>query len=213
MSDSFTLLLLMGPTLAVPVPQPVIDALTGVQVTTTAGQASGFQLGFALSKNSPLSQSLLPLGFFDPKTRVIVVVILNGWPTVLMDGVITRQDVTPSSDPGASTLTITGEDLTLLMDLEDVQTGYPGLTAEARVGVICMKYAEYGIVPAPVPTLLLDTPNPQEKIPVQSGTDHLSLLAGGRRDRPGQPARRVGPDREIRPQCPVLADGQGHIRV
>src|SRR5689334_6630896 len=111
MSSGFTLMLMMGPTIAVPAPQPVIDALTSVQVTTTAGQASGFQLSFAVSKDSPINRGLLPAGFFDPNIRVIIVVIMDGFPTVLMDGVITRQDLTPSNEPGASTLNITGEDL------------------------------------------------------------------------------------------------------
>jgi hypothetical protein len=50
MLRGFYLTLLIGPTVPVPAPQPVIDALTGVQVTTSADQASGFQLTFAMSK-------------------------------------------------------------------------------------------------------------------------------------------------------------------
>ena len=42
--------LLMGPQIPVPVPQPVTDALLSAQVTVTAGQRSGFQLGFDLAK-------------------------------------------------------------------------------------------------------------------------------------------------------------------
>jgi hypothetical protein len=167
----FTLTLLMGPTLAVPVPQQVTDALTSVQVTTTAGQASGFQLSFAVSRRSLVNQVLLPTGFFDPKRRVILVVVLDGRPIVLMDGVVTRQEVAPSGTSGTSTLTVTGEDLTLVMDLTEERACYPGLSAEARVAVICAKYAPYGIVPAPVPSLLMDVPNPSKKIPLQTGTD------------------------------------------
>ena len=109
MAESFQLLLLIGPVLAVPAPQPVVDALSAVQVTTTAGQASGFQLTFSVSKDSVINRVLLPAGFFDPSIRVILVVVMNGIPTVLMDGVIIRQEVAPSDDPGASTLTVTGE--------------------------------------------------------------------------------------------------------
>jgi hypothetical protein len=169
----FSLLLLMGPTIAVPAPAAVVDALLSVQVTTSAGQASGFQLSFAASKSSPLTRSLLPAGYFDPKRRVIVVAIVNGMPTVLSDGVITRQEVSPSDDPGAATLTVTGEDVSLLMDLDEERMCYPGLPDAARVALICLKprYLPYGIIPAPVPTVLLDFPNPVEKIPIQSSTD------------------------------------------
>jgi hypothetical protein len=38
---------------------------------------------------------------------------------VLMDGVMTNQEVTSGSQPGQSTLTITGDDLTKVMDLQD----------------------------------------------------------------------------------------------
>jgi hypothetical protein len=171
MLKGFYLTLLIGPTIAAPAPQSVIDALASIQVTTSAGQASGFQLTFALSKKSPLNRIMLPAGYFDPKIRVIIVVTTGGLPTVLMDGIITRQEISPSSNPGESTLTITGEDLTLLMDLEEERTCYPAMPAEARVALICLKYGLYGIVPAPVPSVLMDVPNPVEKIPVQADTD------------------------------------------
>jgi hypothetical protein len=171
MADGYVLQLLMGPVIAVPVPQPVADALTSVQVTTTAGQASGFQLTFAVSKRSPITTVMLPAGFFDPGVRVIVLVIVNGTPTVLMDGVITRHDLAPGDEPGASTFTVTGEDLTVVMDIHYKQVCYPGLSAEARVAVICLEYGAYGIIPAPVPTVLLDVPNPVDQIPTQSSTD------------------------------------------
>jgi len=173
------MMLLIGPVLAVPAPQPVMDALTGAQVTTTAGRADGFQLTFALSDKSLLTQVLLPVGYFDPGIRVILLVILGGLPTVLIDGIITRQDVAPANTPGASTLTITGEDLTVLMSMDDKQVCYPGLPSDGVVEAICAQYALYGIVAAPVPPVLLDVPDPIQQIPVQSGTDleHLRALA------------------------------------
>ena len=176
---SLTMMLLMGSVLADPAPQPVMDALLSAQVTTTAGQADGFQLTFALSDRSLLNLVLLPTGYFDPGIRVILLVILSGLPTVLIDGIITRQDVAPSDTPGASTLTITGEDLSVLMSLQVKQACYPGLPAEGVVAVICAQYALYGIVPAPVPPVLLDIPDPIQQIPTQSGTDldHLRALA------------------------------------
>jgi hypothetical protein len=173
------MMLMIGPVLAAPAPQPVMDALTSAQVTTSAGQADGFQLTFALSNKSLLNQVLLPVGYFDPGIRVILLVVLGGLPTVLIDGIITRQDVVPSNTAGASTLTVTGEDLSVLMSLDFKQACYPGLPAEGVVAVICAQYALYGIIPAPVPPVLLDVPDPIEQIPTQSGTDldHLRALA------------------------------------
>ncbi len=172
MLKGFYLTLMMGPVLAVPVPQPVTDALTSVQITVSAGQRSGFQLTFALSKQSLLSRTLIPAGFFDPKIRVIIVVTLNSTPTVLMDGIITRQEITPSSEPAQSTLTVTGEDLSVLMDLED-KTGaaFPAMPAGVRVLKILASYAVYGIVPLVVSELFPFLPIPVTKTPAQKGTD------------------------------------------
>lgn len=175
----FTLTLMMGPTIAVPVPQEVTDALTGVQVTTSAAQASGFQLTFAVSKDSLINRVLLPSGFFDPKIRVILTVVLNGTPTVLMDGIVTRQEFTASDEPGAATLTVTGEDLTAVMDLEDRYACYPALSSDNQVRVICLRYSVYGIVPAAVPPVLLEVKSPTDRIAVQSSTDlaYINALA------------------------------------
>jgi hypothetical protein len=88
MLKGFYLTLMMGPTIPLPMPQPVIDALQSAQVTTSAGSASGFQLTFALSKNSILNTVMLPAGAFDPGIRVILMVSVNSLPVVLMDGII-----------------------------------------------------------------------------------------------------------------------------
>src|SRR3954469_9994788 len=154
MADGYELSLMIGGIAPQPVPRPVIDALTGVQVTTAAGQKSGFQLTFAVSKTSPLLTQLMPQGYFDPPSRVIIIVTIKGMPTVLMDGVITRHELAPSNDPGQSKLTITGEDVSRMMDLID-WSGFPwpAMPAEARVPLMCLKYAMYGIVPLIVPSV------------------------------------------------------------
>jgi hypothetical protein len=166
------LTLLMGPRLAVPVPQPVTDALLSAQVTVTAGQRSGFQLGFDLAKFGMINTALLPAGFFDPQIRVILVATVRGVPTVLIDGVITRQEVGIANQPGQSTLTVTGEDLTILMDLEE-KTGasFAAQPHAAQVARIIGGYAEWGIVPLVVPELFPDTAMPTARIPFQQGTD------------------------------------------
>jgi len=173
------LTLMMGPAVAVPVPKAVADALTGVQVTNASGSRSGFQLTFTLAKNSPLVTTLVPAGFFDPLIRVIIVVTVSGRPDVIMDGVITQQQVTPGNQAGSSTLTVTGEDVSRMMDLIDF-TGVPyPMPAEARVALMVAKYAVFGIIPAVVPSVLLDVPIPVERIPKQQGTDfaYINQLA------------------------------------
>ena len=167
MLRGFYLTLLIGPTVPVPAPQPVIDALTGVQVTTSAGQASGFQLTFAMSKKSPLNTQMLPVGAFDPGMRVILMVTTNSLPTVLMDGIITQHTVTPSNEPGQSTLSVTGQDISVLMDtgngglpgaLLELAIPFPSLPLVGIIDLLLLKYVTYGVIPAVVPPLQIDVP-------------------------------------------------------
>ncbi len=166
------LTLLIGPVVAAPAPRELTEALVSAQVTTSAGQRSGFQLQFVFGKSSTIGRALLPLGFFDPGIRVILVVTVNSVSSVLMDGVITRQEVAPSGEPGQSKLTITGEDISLLMDLADA-TGfpYPAMPPEARVALIVGKYAAFGMIPVIIPSVFIDVPIPTQEIPVQQGND------------------------------------------
>ncbi|MBX3234564.1 MAG: hypothetical protein KF814_00310 [Nitrospiraceae bacterium] len=167
------LTLLVGPTVPVPVPREVVDALAGVQVTAAAGQRSGFQLTFTLTNRSPLQTAFLLMAGQTPLLRVIIVVTINGLPQVLMDGVLTHTEVSPGAKPGQSTLTVTGEDLTRVMDLKDLSgmIPYPAMPPEARVASIVAKYAVFGMIPLVIPSLFTDVPIPVERIPAQQGTD------------------------------------------
>jgi len=166
------LTLLVGPVVPLPVPKVVLEALTGVTVTSRAGSPSGFQLSFTLNNRSPLHTLFLIAGGQTPLLRVIIIVTINGAPQVLMDGVMTNQQVTPGNQPGHSTLTITGEDLTKVMDLQDFSgIPYPAMPPEARVALIIAKYAVFGMIPLVIPSLFPDLPIPVERIPTQQGTD------------------------------------------
>jgi hypothetical protein len=165
------LTLMIGPSVPIPAPLPVIEALKSVQVTSSKDR-SGFQLTFTVGKTSPLQLAMLPAGYFDPMiTRVVIIATMNGLPRVLMDGIITRQEIAPSNDPGQSTLTVTGEDLSVLMDVIEIKIPYPAMPVAARVALILAKYAAFGIVPVVVPPPGDAPPNPTEAIPVQTGSD------------------------------------------
>src|SRR5437762_6462031 len=146
MAGSIQLSLLIGPGVPVPALTDVINALESVQVTSST-TSSGFQLSFKLGKRSLLQTTLLPAGYFDPIiTRVIIIATVNGMPNVLMDGVVTRQELAPSNDVGKSTLTVTGEDLSRMMDLVEMPfMRYPGMPIIARVYAILAKYAVLGV--------------------------------------------------------------------
>ena len=176
MADRIILQLLMGPTLPIPVPAELSNALQSAQVTTAVGSPSGFQLTFAVSKNSIITTTLLAAGFFDPRIRVILVVIFNGTPHVLMDGIITKHDMTPSNDPRQSTFTVTGEDLTKLMSYEQRTFPWSGAPAPAQVAAICATYFPYGIVPVTVPPVRAFMPSANEQQDVQTSLNDLDYI-------------------------------------
>ena len=148
------LTLMIGPAVPIPAPQSVIDSITSVQVTSGRDR-SGFQITFAVSKKSTLLTTMLPAGYFDPMiTRVIVIVTLGGLPNVLMDGLVTRQELQPSNDPGQSTLTITGEDLSVAMDVVEKVMPYPSVPDVAKINLALAPYMLLGIVPVVIPPII-----------------------------------------------------------
>lgn len=171
------LTLLAGPVVPFPVPQPVLDALTDVQVTSATGTAGGFQLQFTIQNKSPLQQAFLLAATQTPLMRVILVATINFIPHVLMDGVITNQEISSGDKPGESTLTITGEDLTKVMDLQSFDgLPYPAMPVNVRVMTILAKYAVFGMIPLAIPPIGFDVPIPTMRIPSQQGTDLHYIL-------------------------------------
>lgn len=174
------LTLMMGPVVPVPVPNDLINALTSVEVRNDAGGSNGFQLSFAFSSQSVLNELLVLIGGVGPLVRCIIVVTVTGIPHVIMDGVITNHQVSPNK--GQSTVTLTGEDVSALMnqvDLSPLGIQYPGMPPEARVALTLARYAFLGIVPVIIPSIMIDVPVPTERIPRHYGTDltYIRMLA------------------------------------
>jgi hypothetical protein len=167
--------LMIGPAVPIPVSRSVIDALQSVQVTTTSelGKPSVFQLTFSLNNRSSLTTLFLVTGGVSlPLIRVVVVAIVNGTPDVLIDGVMTNHQFEPGAGGKPGTLTITGEDLSRVMDYLPLDgIPYPAMPPEARVLIMLAKYALFGVVPLVMPSVLIDVPIPIDHIPRQQGSD------------------------------------------
>jgi hypothetical protein len=173
MLDSVQLRLLIGPIVPLTPPRAVMDALTEVEVKVVDVGQSGFKLTFSVDKQSPLQILFLltgglPLLFM----RVVIAVVVNGSTSVLVDGVITNNSIAPGDKGSNSTLTLMGKDLTALMD-QSKPTGFPfpAMPAEARIALLLLKYAVFGVVPLVIPSVLLFVPLPIDQIPSQQGTD------------------------------------------
>ncbi len=209
------LTLLIGPAVPVPAPKMVVEALSSVQVNHDK-ERSGFQITFDVGKNSPLLNVMLPAGYFDPMiTRVIIIATLNGFPHVLMDGIVTRQAMAPSSDVGKSTLTITGEDLSIVMDVLEKTIPYPNMPIVAIVYTLLAPYAALGIVPLVIPPFI-DIPDiVTERWETQLGTDRAFLKQIARTvgyvffvmpgPAPGQSTAYFGPDINVPVPQPALS--------
>ncbi|WPB55025.1 hypothetical protein [Xylophilus sp. GOD-11R] len=169
--------LLIGPIVPIPAPRVVIEALDSVEVRTSGTTASGFRLTFQFSNKSELNALFLIVAGNStsvamPALRVMMVVILDGTPQPLFDGVLTDIQVQAGNQGSPGAVTLTGEDVSKVMDMQDFSgLPFPAMPIEARVALLCAKYAPFGIVPLPIPILFPDVPIPIDRIPAQKGTD------------------------------------------
>jgi hypothetical protein len=76
-------------------------------------------------------------------------------------------------------LTITGEDVGVMLDMEEKPVQHPAQDEFVIVNKIILSYAHLGLVPLVIPPLLVDPPLPIERTPVQQGTDlqYLNQMA------------------------------------
>jgi hypothetical protein len=229
-SGAIHLSLMMGPVVPIPVPGMMVDALESVSVTHAAGEASGFQLRFKINSKSELNTIFLiavgnntSLG--TPPLRVVLIVTLGGRPQPLFDGVVTNVEVQAGQAGSPGSITVTGEDLTKVMDLIDFSgLPFPAMPIAARVALICAKYAAFGIIPLPIPEVFTDVPIPVDRIPAQQGTDlayiqqlaaevgHVFYIEPG--EAPLTNIAYFGPEIKVGPPQPALnIDMDAHTNV
>jgi hypothetical protein len=139
--------LLLGDTVPLPAPYAVSNALARVEVTNDVSGGDGFQLTFSIAKDSPAEYGLVREPRLAPFTRVVIGVVLGVSPEVLIDGIITHHQVAPSNEPGKSTLTVTGRDISVMMDLEEKNAKYENQPDFVIVNTVLASYARYGLLP------------------------------------------------------------------
>jgi hypothetical protein len=173
MANGIQLTVLIGPAVPLPLSREALDALRSATVTITTDGPSLFELVFELTKNSPLHTIFLVAGGATPPlVRCVVAVTVNGITEVLIDGVVTNHQVSGGGKGQNPTLTLTGEDLTRVMDYIDFSgIPYPAMPDFARVLLILAKYAVFGAIPMVIPSVLLDVPIPTDRIPRHQGKD------------------------------------------
>ena len=165
---------LIGPTVAVPAPFPLTESLEEVKVTHNDSGRSGFQMTFKAGRGGLadlVDYPLLSVPLLRAFNRVILIATFSVMPRVLMDGIITRQELQPGSEPGEGRITVTGEDVSVMMDLEEKSAEHPAQDETIIANVLIAQYAQYGLVPMVIPPVAIDPPIPIERTPVQQGTD------------------------------------------
>jgi hypothetical protein len=75
---------------------------------------------------------------------------------------------------------VTGEDVSVLMDMLDLSMEYPALGDYLIVLGVLAKYSVVGVIPEAIPPLSMPISDPLERVPQQDGTDlqYLRKLAG-----------------------------------
>ncbi|HEX6045682.1 MAG TPA: hypothetical protein VFZ22_14410 [Pyrinomonadaceae bacterium] len=161
--------LLIGANVPVPAPFEVMDSFIALEVRHNDRERDVFDMELSLGKDSLLDYGLLLNGYFDPPNRIVIAVLMGVLPEVLIDGVITSHQVMPSNTPGESTLRITGEDISLRLDLDPASATHANQPDSVIVTKILAKYLQYGITPQVTQTP--DVPIEVNRVPSQQETD------------------------------------------
>jgi hypothetical protein len=176
--------LLIGRTVPLPATPDVAEAVQSVSVTLNDEGRSGFQIILQVGRAGPtdlLDYRLLSNPLLQPFNRVIVTVLFDALPQVLMDGVITNRQFSPGNQPGLGTMTLTGEDVSVMMDLAKKRANYPVMSEAMIALTIIASYAQYGLIPVIIPPAVIDQPLPTDRTPVQQATDLEYLRSMGER--------------------------------
>jgi hypothetical protein len=161
-----------------PAPPLVVDAVQEVEVDVSTREAGAFRLRLGISQTALGDWSVLELDLFRPLLPVSVR-LLNplGVPEAVINGYVTRQEVTYAEEPGASVLEITGLDATHLMNLQEKVMPWPNLPDDAIAAAV---FGQYAVVPRvhPTPPVLVEP----EGTTTQRGTDIRFLRRLARRN-------------------------------
>jgi hypothetical protein len=176
-----TLTLRLGREKTDPAPRLMIEAIQSVEVTHRDEGRSGFQIVFQvgrLGQRDLKNYQLIKNPLLTPGHRLILSLTLNAKAYLLMDGIITHQQFSPSMDPGSSTFTITGEDISVTMDRREVPVEHPDQDEKVIVEQMLGNYSRYGIR-SQVERPPIGAPARNDRTPVKLGTDleHIQFLA------------------------------------
>jgi Phage tail baseplate hub (GPD) len=215
------LVLLLGKTVPKPVPSRINEAMSKIEITQILGDRSGFQVSFQLNRvelSEQLDDPLIKEVLLEPFSRMILGITIDGTPEILLDGMITHHQV-QYTDEGEIIFTVTGEDVSVMMDLEEKSVLHTAQAEHTIATKIISTYSRYGLIPNVKAPPTIDTPTPAERMPSQQETDLAYLRRMAERFgyvfniRPGPTSGSNtaywGPPRSTQPPLPALTVDMG----
>lgn len=171
------LVLWMGSLIPKPAPKWLLDALISAEVVDDLDGGSGFTLTFSMHKTLLFDFDLLFSGNLAADTRVVLSAQIGAWPQQLISGVITHHQVSVSSTPGESKITVTGVNLEAVLDRKQRNMRYDAMPDWLIVKQLLAPYVMYGLdplCPGVMPTT--HVPNPLKETPWQQGETDLRFI-------------------------------------
>lgn len=167
----------IGPALPLPAPPLITESIKNVEVTHSDDQRSAFKMVFNVGRSGifEIDYPLLKSPLLRPCSRVVLVATFNVTSRVLMDGIITEQHLSPGKNPGEGTLTVMGDDISIMMDIKEEPAEHPAQDETIIANKLILGYPEYQMIPQVIPPPVIDPPIPVERTPVQQCTDYQML--------------------------------------
>jgi hypothetical protein len=154
-------------------PAALMLALRSAEVTVPDDGSAGFQLTFQLNRSRGAAEyELLP--YLAPWSRVVLVATIAGAPSVIADGLITNRQLSPGRGQ-PDTISVTGEDVSVAMDLVEDSYPYPGLQDEDIVLAVLGNYPSWGLMPSVSPSVSHPDRDPTKTVMQRRSTDRAYI--------------------------------------
>ena len=202
---------------------PLEASLTARLISVTVTEADDQQSVFTLvldagrSRHDLLDVPGLTSTSLRPSSRLVLELGFGARPVVLVSGVVTRVELAPGDGPGRSSLQVSGEDLSYLLDRVATRTPHPQSSDRQMAEQILAPWATEGVIGDVHEPVTSVQPSEQERVPSLEGSDlaKLRTLAGRNKfvtymtPGPGRANSTLywgSPIREGRPQPPLSVD-------
>jgi hypothetical protein len=164
-----TILAGSGDGVPLPLDAATTRAIKSIELHEKFDGQSGFRMVLGAARGGA-DYDMMAEGPFQPGNRVIFLFTWSGLPMPLIDGVVTRRWLAPSTTTD-SEIFIDGADLSVLMDRKEVSASFEGMADEIIVAEVLAAYAGHGLVPVAVPPPAVDPRIGDLRIAMQRSTD------------------------------------------